>query len=183
MGAVTADVERRYRNVREALARNDLDALVVAGSEYTGFEGAVTYLSGFVIVHRYSYVLLPLEGEPAIVFPSEARYVGEHGTTWIEEQQFVDTPGVWLRDRARDRGWKRVGVYGLDFVMPVRDYRALADGGPEVVPFDVEFDHARAVKSEEELASVRDSVRINTEGFWLFLQGFAPGRTEAEVLA
>jgi len=183
VATVTADVERRYRNVREALARNDLDAAVVAGSEYTGFEGAVTYLSGFVIVHRYAYVLLPLEGEPAIVFPSEARYVGEHGTTWIDEHVFVDTPGAWLRERARDRGWKRLGVYGLDYVMPVRDYRALADGGPELFAFDVEFDHARAVKSDEELASVRDSVRINTEGFWLFLEEFAPGRTEAELLA
>ena len=183
MGAVSADVERRYRNVREALAQNDLDAAVVAGSEYTGFEGAVTYLSGFVIVHRYAYVVLPLDGEPEIVFPAEARYVGEHGTTWIEEQAFVDTPGAYVRDRAKERGWRRIGVYGLDYVMPVRDYRALADGGPELVPFDVEFDHARAVKSEEELASVRDSVRINTEGFWRFLEGFAPGRTEAEVLA
>jgi Xaa-Pro aminopeptidase len=183
VATVSADVERRYRNVREALARNDLDAAVVAGSEYSGFEGAVTYLSGFVIVHRYAYVLLPLEGEPAIVFPSEARYVGEHGTTWIDEQVFVETPGAWLRERAQERGWKRLGVYGLDYVMPVRDYRALADGGPELVAFDVEFDHARAVKSDEELASVRDSVRINAEGFWLFLEEFAPGRTEAELLA
>jgi len=183
VAAVSGDGERRYRNVREALERSGLDAAVVAGSEYTGFEGAVTYLSGFVIVHRYAYVVLPLDGEPAIVFPSEARYVGEHSTTWIDEQVFVDTPGTWMRDRARERGWKRVGVYGLDYVMPVRDYRALADGGPELVPFDVEFDHARAVKSEEELASVRDSVRINTEGFWIFLEEFEAGKTEAEVLA
>jgi Xaa-Pro aminopeptidase len=180
---VSPDVERRYRNVREALSEHGLDAAIVAGNEYTGFEGAVTYLSGFVIVHRYAYVLVPLEGKPAIVFPSEARYVGEHGTTWIEEQVFVDVPGAWLRDQAQEQGWKRLGVYGLDYVMPVRDYRALADGGPELVSFDVAFDLARAVKSEEELASVRDSVRINAEGFWIFLEHFAPGKTEAEVLA
>ncbi|MGH3012181.1 MAG: M24 family metallopeptidase [Gaiellaceae bacterium] len=180
---MSAEVERRYANVREALARNGLDAAVVAGSEYTGFEGAVTYLSGFVIVHRYAYVVLPLEGEPAVVFPAEARYVGEHGTTWIDEQVFAGTPGAWLRDRARESGWKRLGVYGLDYVMSVRDYRALADGGPELVSFDVEFDLARAVKSDEEIASVRKSVRINTEGFWIFLEGFAPGKTEAELLA
>jgi Xaa-Pro dipeptidase len=177
------EVERRYANVRAALAREGLDAAIVAGSEYSGFEGAVAYLSGFVIVHRYAYVVLPLEGSPAIVFPGEARYVGEHGTTWIDEQVFVDTPGSWMRDRARKQGWKRVGVYGLDYVMPVRDHVALADWGPELVSFDVAFDHARAVKSEEELASVRDSVRINTEGFWIFLEGAEPGRTEAEVLA
>ena len=91
--ALTSEVERRYSRVREALARDNLDAAIVAGNEYTGFEGAVTYLSGFVIVHRYAYVVLPLEGDPTIVFPSEARYVGEHGTTWIDEQVFVDRPG------------------------------------------------------------------------------------------
>jgi Xaa-Pro aminopeptidase len=183
VAAVNAEVERRYANVRAALADGELDAAVVAGSEYTGFEGAVAYLSGFVIVHRYAYVVLPLEGDPAIVFPAEARYVGEHRTTWIEEQVFVETPGAWLRERARERGWKRLGVYGLDYVMTVRDYRALSEGGPELVPFDVEFDLARAVKSDDELASVRESVRINTEGFWIFLDGFAPGRSEAELLA
>ncbi len=177
-----AEVERRYGRIREALARDGLDAAIVSGNEYTGFEGAVTYLSGFVIVHRYAYVLLPLDGEPAIVFPSEARYVGEHGTTWIEEQVFVDRPGEWLRDRIRDRAWKRVGVFGLDYIMTVRDYRALEDAA-ELVPWDVEFDHARAVKSDAELESVRESVRINEEGFWTFLETFDVGRTEAEILA
>jgi Xaa-Pro aminopeptidase len=177
------EIERRYGRVREAAARDDLDAVIVAGSEYTGFEGAVTYLSGFVIVHRYAYVLLPLDEPPAIVFPSEARFVGEHGTTWIAAQEFVPRPGEWLRDRCRDQGWKRVGVYGLDYVMTVRDFTALQDGGIELVSWDVGFDHARAVKSSAEVESVRDSVRINTEGFWIFLEGFAVGRTEAEILA
>src|SRR5438270_270116 len=136
-------------------------------------------MSGFVIVHRYAYVLLPLEGEPAIVFPREARYVGEHGTTWIEEQAFVDRPGEWLAERV---GGKRVGVYGLDYVMTVRDYSAL-EGKAEIVPWDAGFDHARAVKSEFELASVRDSVRINTEGFWRFLEEFEVGKSEREMLA
>ena len=180
MAAVTpAETERRFGNVRDALARDGLDAAIVCGSEYTGFEGAVTYLSGFVIVHRYAYVLVPREGDPAIVFPSEARYVGEHGRTWIDEQVFVDRPGEWLADRVAGR---RVGVYGLDYVMTVRDYRAL-EGRAELVPWDIAFDLSRAVKSEEELASVRDSVRINEDGFWLFLEEFAPGRTEAELLA
>ena len=135
MGAVTdatdaavpaGEVERRYRVIREAMARDGLDAVIACGTEYTGFDGGVIYLSGFAIVHRYAYVLLPLEGDPAIVFPREATYVGEHGTTWIDEQVFVDRPGEWLADRVRG---KRVGVFGLDYVMPVRDFTAL-DGRP-----------------------------------------------------
>jgi Xaa-Pro aminopeptidase len=173
------EVERRYARVREALGRDGLDAALVCGTEYTGFEGSVTYLSGFQIVHRYAYVLLPLEGEPSIVFPSEARYVGEHGTSWIEDQVFADRPGEWLADRLRGR---RVGVYGLDYVTTVRDFAAMQDA-VELVPWDVEFDHARAVKSDLELESVRDSVRINTDGFWAFREAYEPGRNAAEVLA
>ena len=173
------DVERRYANVRSALERDGLDAALICGSEYSGFEGAVTYMSGFTIVHRYAYVLLPVDGDPAIVFPSEARYVGEHGDSWIENQVFADRPGEWLADTLKG---KRVGVYGLDYVMTVRDYAALHDK-VELVPWDERFDHARAVKSDAELESVRESVRINTDGFWAFLDAYAPGKTAAEVLA
>src|SRR6202043_2819350 len=135
--------------------------------------------SGFTIVHRYAYVLIPVEGEPTIVFPSEARYVGEHGDSQIADQQFVDRPGEWLAGRLRG---KRVGVYGLDYVMTVRDFAALNDAA-ELVPWDLEFDLARAVKSDAELESVRDSVRINTAGFPAFLEAYAPGRSAAEVMA
>jgi len=173
------DLSRRHANVREALERDGLDAALVCGSEYSGFEGAVTYLSGFTIVHRYAYVLLPLEGDPTIVFPSEARYVGEHGDSKIADQQFVDRPGEWLADRLRGQ---RVGVYGLDYAMTVRDFSALQDAA-ELVSWDVQFDLARAVKSDAELESVRDSVRINVDGFHTFREAYEPGRSAAEVMA
>ena len=172
--ALSPELQRRHANVRAAMAAHDLDALVVSGSEYSGFEGAVTYLSGFQIVHRYAYVVVPADGEPYVVFPTEARYVGEHGTAELE-QVFHDRPGELIASRARDAGWRRIGVYGLDYVMAVRDYRAL--DGLELVPFDVEFDLARAVKSDAELESVRDSVRINERGFEIFLDAYAPGKT------
>jgi len=178
--AVTTELERRHARVREAMAEADLDVLVVSGSEYSGFEGSVTYLSGFQIVHRYAYVLLPADGEPQIVFPTEARYVGRHGTAQLE-QVFVDRPGEHIAAVARDLGWRRVGVYGLEYVMTVRDYAALS--GLELLPFDAEFDLARAVKSDSELESVRESVRINEDGFEAFHAAYAPGRSAAEVMA
>ena len=113
-------------------------------------------------------MLVPREGDPAIVFPSEARYVGFHDAAWIDEKVFVDRPGDWLRERCAGAG--RVGVYGLDYVMNVRDYRALAEGSLEVVPFDEAFDRARAVKSEAEMESVREAVSINEAGFWEVLR-------------
>jgi Xaa-Pro aminopeptidase len=162
------------------MGEHGLDALIVSGNEYSGFEGAVTYVSGFQIVHRYAYVVIPADGDPFIVFPTEARYVGKHGTTSLE-QVFHARPGEHIAAHAQSAGWKRVGVYGLDYIMTVRDYAAL--DGLDLVGFDVQFDHARAVKSEAELDSVRDSVRINQRGFELWYEAYAPGKTAAEVMA
>ena len=122
---------------------------------------------------------MPADGEPFIVFPTEARYVGEHGTTTLE-QVFADRPGAEIAARARAAGWKRIGVFGLDYIMNVRDHSALE--GLDLVHFDVEFDHSRAVKSKAELESVRDSVRINQRGFEVFFDAYEPGRSAAEVM-
>ncbi len=68
-GTLSAELERRHTNGRAAMAAHDLDALIVSGSEYSGFEGAVTYMSGFQIVHRYAYVVVPADGDAACRLP------------------------------------------------------------------------------------------------------------------
>jgi Xaa-Pro aminopeptidase len=178
-----AETERRYKNIRSSMQSEGIGALIVSGNQYTGFEGAVRYVSGFEIVHRYVYVLIPLEDEPVLVFPREARYVGDKSKPWLREHIWADVPGKWLRDQAQSRHWKRVGVYGLDYIMAVRDYRELAAGAFELVPFDYQFDMARAVKSEEELGCVRDSMSIIVDGFWKLVEAYEPGKTDAEVMA
>lgn len=160
-----------------------LDALLVCGNQYAGFEGAVLYTSGFEIVHRYVYVLLPLQGEPTLVFPREARWIGDKAKPWVTDHVWPEVPGQWVRDIALERKWKRMGVYGMNFVMAVRDYRELSNGSLELVPFDTEFDMARAVKSEEELAEVRDAMDIILDGFWALVGAYEPGKTEAEIMA
>jgi Xaa-Pro dipeptidase len=178
---VNEEVERRWRLVRQAAERDGLDAVLVCASEYTGFEGAMFYLSGFRILHRYAYVLLPLDEPPTNVFPGEGRWVGEHGEGWVEDRVFADTPGAWIADRIRDRGWKRVGVHGMDLVMTVRDFQALPHD--RLVKWDEGFDLARAVKSQAELESVRESMRINEAGVFAVIAAWEPGRTEAELMA
>ena len=51
------------------MEKEGLDALVVSGSEYTGFEGAVRYMCGFVILHRYAYVVIPSRRRPRVRIP------------------------------------------------------------------------------------------------------------------
>jgi len=177
------EIERRYKNVRANMEKAGLDALLVCGNQYAGFEGAVFYMSGFEIVHRYVYVLFPLVGEPTLVFPREARWIGDKAKPWVKDHVWPEIPGQWIRDIAAEKHWKRLGVYGLNFVMAVRDYRELSSGPLELIPFDTEFDMARAVKSDEELAEVRDAMDIILDGFWALVAAYAPGKTEAQIMA
>ena len=177
------EIDRRYKNIRAAMEREDLDALIVCGNQYAGFEGAVLYVSGFEIVHRYVYVVIPFEGKPTLVFPREARWIGDKVKPWVKDHVWPDVPGQWICDHAREYSWKRLGVYGLNFIMAVRDYREMAKGSFEIVPFDLQFDMARAVKSGEELAEVRDAMDIIVDGFWALVAAYEPGKTEAEIMA
>jgi Xaa-Pro aminopeptidase len=177
------EIDRRYNNIRAAMEREKVDAIIVCGNQYAGFEGAVRYTSGFEIVHRYVYVLIPLAGDPVLVFPREARWIGDKKAPFVSEKVWAEIPGKWLREEIEKRHWKRVAVYGLDFVMAVRDYRELQQGPFEIVPFDVHFDMARAVKSDEELEGFRDSMDIILDGFHALLAGYEPGKSEAEIMA
>ena len=176
------EINRRYSNTRAAMAEHDLDALIVSGSEYTGFEGAVRYMCGFRILHRYAYVFVPMEGEPTAVYPKEATWVGDHSQTFLEQQETIAECGKWMADQCKARGWKRVGIYGLNFIMPVRDYQALMSSDLDIVDFDEAFDCSRAQKSEEELASVRHSMDVNKAGVLAVVQAYEAGKTEAELM-
>ncbi|HEX4543632.1 MAG TPA: M24 family metallopeptidase [Candidatus Acidoferrum sp.] len=177
------EIDRRYSNIRTAMATDNVDALIVCGNQYTGFEGAVRYTSGFEIVHRYVYVLIPLSGEPTLVFPREARWIGDKKAPWVRDQVWAEIPGKWLREKTEEKKWKRVAIYGLDYVMAVRDYCELAQGSFKLVSFDFQFDMARAIKSAEELEGFRDSMDIILDGFHALLQSYQPGKSEAEIMA
>jgi Xaa-Pro dipeptidase len=177
------EIDRRYNNIRAAMESKKVDAIIVCGNQYAGFEGAVRYTSGFEIVHRYVYVLLPLAGDPVLIFPQEARWIGDKKAPWVREKVWAEVPGKWLREEIEKRHWKRVAAYGLDFIMAVRDYRELQQGSFEIVPFDFHFDMARAVKSDEELEGFRDSMDMILDGFHALLAAFEPGKSEAEIMA
>jgi Xaa-Pro aminopeptidase len=177
-----AEIDRRYANCRRAMDSHGLDALIVAGSEYTGFEGAVRYMCGFHILHRYAYVVIPANEEPVCVFPREATWVGDHTATFVPKREIPPHCGEWMADFLKGKGVRKLGIYGLQYIINVRDYSALAAKGFEIVDFEEAFDHARAQKSEEEMRSVRHSMEINKNGVLEVIKAYAPGRTEAELM-
>ncbi|RPH98262.1 MAG: aminopeptidase P family protein [Lysobacterales bacterium] len=177
-----AEIDRRYANTRKAMAEHGIDYLVVSGSEYSGFEGAVRYLCGFHILHRYAYVIVPLDADPVCVFPREATWVGDHAETFVRNRELPPHCGEWMADYLKSKGAKKVGIYGLQYIINVRDYSALAACDFEIVDFEIPFDYARAQKSEEELRSVRYSMDINKQGVLDVIRSYQAGKTEAELM-
>ena len=176
-----AELERRYRNVRAAMAEHELDALIVVRQRVLAASRAPSPTSPA----SRSCTATPTWSFPPTASrrsSSRPRRATSASTGRRSSSRSSTTgPGEHIAATARDRGWKRVGVYGLDYIMTVRDFRALE--GLDLVPFDAEFDLARAVKSDAELESVRESVRINEDGFEAFLAAYEPGKTAAEVMA
>jgi hypothetical protein len=155
--------------------------VLVSGSECTGHEGAVRYVSGFRIVHRYAHVLVPVDGDPTIVFPLEARWVGRHADTWIEDQVFAEHPGRWLHARLRGGRLRRIGVYGLDFVMPVPYFTTIADGSIEHPRIGAGVD---VPLRESMVVSIHPHVISDDEQSRFFMQDtWVVGRAGAEVLS
>lgn len=177
-----AEIDRRYANTRAAMAEHGLDYLVVSGSEYSGFEGAIRYLCGFHILHRYAYVIVSMDADPICVFPREATWVGDHSAMFIEQREFPPHCGEWMANYLKTKGAKRVGIYGLEYIINVRDYKALAAEEFEIVDFEIPFDYARAQKSDEEMLSVRHSMEINKQGVLDVIRAYRPGKTEAELM-
>jgi Xaa-Pro aminopeptidase len=177
-----AEIDRRYRNVRAAMEQHGLDALIISGSEYSGFEGAIRYMAGFHILHRYAYVVVTANDDPVVIFPREATWVGDHSATFVERRELPVHCGEWMADYLKGRGVKKVGVYGLEYIINVRDYKALAVADFDLVDFDIPFDYARAQKSDEEIASVRHSMEINKQGVLDVIKAYSPGKTEGELM-
>lgn len=177
-----AEIDRRYRNVRAAMEQHGLDALVISGSEYSGFEGAIRYMAGFHILHRYAYVVVTPNDDPVVVFPKEATWVGDHSATFVERRELPVHCGEWMADYLKSQGAKKVGLYGMEYIINVRDYKALAAADFDLVDFDIPFDYARAQKSDEEIASVRHSMEINKQGVLDVIKAYSPGKTEGELM-
>ena len=140
----------------------------------------MTYMSGFQIVHRYAYVVVPADGERTSssrprrgTSASTGRPSSSRSSTTARRADRVAREGRGLATRsacsASTTSWPCATTE--------------RSTGSSSSPFDVEFDLARAVKSEAELESVRDSVRINERGFEIFFEAYAPGKTAAEVMA
>jgi Xaa-Pro aminopeptidase len=195
-----AELERRWSALRAAMARTDLDCLLV--------HAHVDALGGYV---KYFCDLPASGGYPlSIVFPADAPMtLVTHGGQGEERRlsptedsvlygverivgtsSFVSASYTSTYDAAavvgvlRAAGFQRVGLVGLGqmpFGFVAHLQRELSDVSfPDAA--DV-VDPVKAVKSDYERAAIMRAVELQVAAFEAALDAIAPGRSEWEVAA
>jgi Xaa-Pro aminopeptidase len=189
-----AELERRWRLVRKGMAREGIDCLLLYGMDaWAG--GGIKWFTDFPCENTYGVVLLfPKEGEPAIygygskggvAIPEyAARGIGINiGQPIAPSLGYTDSfiPEETLK-YLQKRGYKKIGWYRktltpFNYVNYVREHLP----GAQFVDADDVIDEVKAVKSEEELLALKESVRIHDVIHAALPMWLRPGRLEKDV--
>ena len=187
---------RRYAALRAKMREAKLDAVIVPGGpSHWSFGGGMTWLTGHWEWHALSsYVLVPLEDAPTLVFSM--------GGTHCEAVRRQVAPA--LSDVRQSRGGRyaeviverckeigltkgRIGLVEIDprhkDYLPVNQYNDLRAGLPDVeLVFTRSFIHELVViKSAEELDCVRKAGVLCQHAMEAMVAAAKPGATEADL--
>ena len=167
-------MSKRLLNLREELAAWDLDALVVADN------ASIRYLTGFT----GSYGVLLVTGDDAYLV-TDARY---------EEQVRIECPNVSLVSIEKENNWAEVTKAVIeklhldrigfeDHAVNYRNWSQLETALPfaELVPARDLVLQFRLVKDQDEIAALREAVRIVDLAYEYITSYLKPGVQEREI--
>jgi Xaa-Pro aminopeptidase len=186
------ELRERGRRARALMERDGFDALIVTGDFSAGMN--YYYLSGHMPrdyqlnFSRPHVMVLPREGDP-FLFVYGVNADNARASSWVQDIVTYAPPfsGDALADALRIRGLDR-GRIGAELgkdqrlAMPLLEWRVLEAGVLGV------FDDAsallwelRSIKSDAEVAYIREADRINGEGLALAFGRMRAGDTEVDA--
>ncbi len=184
----------RRERVQEAVCAEGLDALLVHSNE-ADFAN-VRYLSDYWPIFETAGVLVPGEGAAVqIIGPESETFARDRGKLSkirrileYRESAEPDYPGVELDTFASifaELGIapRRLGIAGYS-ILPLPIYEALRRDVPdaEIVRADDVIVNLRMIKSEAELACLREGSRISEIALQEVLKQIKPGMTEQQMV-
>lgn len=154
----------RVTRLREAMSRESLDALLLYGSGLNRC-GHPTYVSNYIVKLPFSaLVILPLEGDPALIFEGATRGgAAAKATTWIDDVRPCWTMSATCLEALKERNLlsATIGLAGTR-LMPHIEWATLASGLrlARLVEADELVDRQRAIKSSREIGQIRRATEI-----------------------
>jgi len=192
-----AEFGQRVAGIQAELARRGLDALMVFGNEAEPHN--VRYLADYWPAFESAGVLVPVAGEAVLLIGPESLTYARSRSRLHKIRQLLayresaepQYPGVQLpsfadilEEALPDRGVRRLGMAGAA-ITPIPVYEglreAMAQWGGELVRADDILTGMRQIKSESEIACMREAFRISAVALDAVLREMKPGMTELQV--
>ena len=159
------ELRGRGDRLRAAMGRAGLDAMLLYGSGLNGC-GHPTYFSNYIVKLPFSaLVVLPREGEPALMFEGATRgRSAAQATTWIEDVRpcwnMAETCLTVLAERGLTSS--TIGLAGLPRLVPHAAWSTLVARLDRATLVDAEdlVSGQRAIKSNREIAQVQRASQI-----------------------
>jgi Xaa-Pro aminopeptidase len=191
-----SEFQERARRVQAELARRGLDALLTFGNEAE--PAFVRYLCDYWPAFETAGVLVPVEGDPLLLIGPESlayaqsrskidniRQILEYRESAEPEYpgKALDTFASVFDEASAGKGVRRLGIVGYPVTtVPVYEGIRAAMAGGEMVRADDILIEMRKVKSENELALLRQAFRISEGAMEAVLNNIKPGMVEVQVV-
>jgi Xaa-Pro dipeptidase len=179
------EYRRRLDKVREGLKERGIDACLISIPEN------IYYLTGFTSTGYYMYqtLILPAEGDPMFVTYLEEK-INVIRRSWMERYMTYSV----IEDPI-EVTFRAVGEMGLEdkvlaieesgFFFPIRTYKKLVAQLPRARWVDGSgvVEQARLIKSDAEIAYIRQGAKAAMEGMKAAIAAIERGKTENDLAA
>jgi Xaa-Pro dipeptidase len=183
---VSAPIASAVR-LRAVMRQRGLDAVAASSPDNVVYAAGSTVPSHLSNRFRRTLCLLPQEGPPALIVVNVEETLARDRVRWIDDirayNEFTDDPMMLLADLIRERGLAR-GRVGLELDhLPAADADRLRRALPHAVfvPAAEAFFAARARKTPEEVAAIRQLGRLAARAHGDAYRRFRPGMTERDL--
>ena len=178
--------DRRYAALRQVMSAAGYEALVIYGLAEATLRGYVRYVVDWHLWGGSGYVVFPLEGEPTLILGSASQTFWANEAGWISDTRRALSLAseVIVALEQRKLTTAKIGVVGLDGIMPAREIRQLQAALSQPLS-DVTglMDGVMSIKSAEEIAGLEETSRILARALRRFKEVVAPGMTERQAVS
>ena len=178
-----AEYQRRYGAIRDAMKKDDLDAILIAGARGSS---EVAYLSNY-LAQSPCWLLFPRDGEGTVFIHFFNHQPCAKAQSVIDDVRWYGpAPLPTIAEEIRRRGLDKakiglVSMRAMSYGHVTELQRRFPDA--QFVEFGPQFGRIRRVRSEEELVYLRKSGYLTDLACEALENHLRPGLNEHEVLA
>ena len=191
-----AEFEQRIGRIQQKMEQAGLDALLVYGDEYR--KENLRYVSNFWLIFERGACVIPRNGKPIFAGGAEGEKYAREMCVWddirvvrefacVSVAEDIDFPlakFTRLSDILKEAmgGGKRLGLVGMnDIPTPIFEKIKTSVAGAEIKPADYILNELRLIKTDAEIACLREAGRLACLGYEKLMANCAPGNTELQA--